>query len=607
PPLTLSKLPVFPVPEYVQEVYLYGFLENPHYSRNASLWLERLKAYRAKQLNADNLTDYLRSLDQIDEFDSHLQMLRYTVENGTLEERLPKEYVLTIDQFKVPPVLLEVGSHVQVNCGVIGRNSGPTIVRGTIVERSSIILIETETPLKTLRSLKIEFPLNRLQYKLEYTALVHMSRLDFSSILFPKIESAKPTTPAKTFDWFQSCIAENEQQTQAIKNIVNRTAYPAPYILFGPPGTGKTCTIVEAVLQIWKMRPKSRILVTATSNYACNELAKRLLKYVTVNDLFRYFSQTSQRDINGMDLKVVQVSNMHYGIYETPAMQDFVQTRILVCTVMTSGRLLQLGVDRSMYDYIFIDECGSCRELSALVPIGCVGTDTTNNRLQASVVLAGDPLQLGPQFYDAELRAKGDPTITHWAVNWHHLPNRKLPMLFHSVVGFMQQDSISLSYWNVQEAQLVYQYVQILMKEEINGQIVRQEDIGIVTPYSKQVEFIKNGLSTLGLDNIEVGSVNQYQGREKPVIIISAVRSNRTTVGFLADPRRLNVALTRAQALTIVIGNPENLMRNVTWYNFLKMMKQNRAITGISFTLTKRHLVPVEEGGGETMDGLDFA
>ncbi|XP_040168042.1 putative helicase MOV-10 [Anopheles arabiensis] len=674
PPLKLSKLPVFPVPEYVQEVYLYGFLENPHYSRNASLWLERLKAYRAKQLNADNLTDYLRSLDQIDEFDSHLQMLRYTVENGTLEERLPKEYVLTIDQFKVPPVLLEVGSHVQVNCGVIGRNSGPTIVRGTIVERSSIILIETETPLKTLRSLKIEFPLNRLQYKLEYTALVHMSRLDFSSILFPKIESAKPKTPAKTFndavitefDWFQSCIAENEQQTQAIKNIVNRTAYPAPYILFGPPGTGKTCTIVEAVLQIWKMRPKSRILVTATSNYACNELAKRLLKYVTVNDLFRYFSQTSQRDINGMDLKVVQVSNMHYGIYETPAMQDFVQTRILVCTVMTSGRLLQLGVDRSMYDYIFIDECGSCRELSALVPIGCVGTDTVNNRLQASVVLAGDPLQLGPvtrmpylrdtphnssllerlmkrpvyqkdannneysphmvtklldnyrsheslfrfsnqQFYDAELRAKGDPTITHWAVNWHHLPNRKLPMLFHSVVGFMQQDSISLSYWNVQEAQLVYQYVQILMKEEINGQIVRQEDIGIVTPYSKQVEFIKNGLSTLGLDNIEVGSVDQYQGREKPVIIISAVRSNRTTVGFLADPRRLNVALTRAQALTIVIGNPENLMRNVTWYNFLKMMKQNRAITGINFNLTKRHLVPVEEGGGETMDGLDFA
>lgn len=75
----------------------------------------------------------------------------------------------------------------------------------------------------------------------------------------------------------------------------------------------------------------------------------------------------------------------------------------------------------------------------------------------------------------------------------------------------------------------------------------------------------------------------------------------------MADPRRLNVALTRAQALTIVIGNPENLMRNVTWYNFLKMMKQNRAITGISFNLTKRHLVPVEEGGGETMDGLDFA
>uniref|UniRef100_A0A182M8L7 Uncharacterized protein n=1 Tax=Anopheles culicifacies TaxID=139723 RepID=A0A182M8L7_9DIPT len=618
-PLRLSKLPLFPVPDYMQEVYLNGFLANQHYSRNASLWLERFTKYRGEGLNSSNYVEYLRMLNQIDEFDSTLQMLKYTINKANLEEQVPKEYLLTIDQFKVPPVLLDVGSHVQVLTP-----SGACITRGTIIDRSSLLVIRTEIPLKQLRSINITFPLNRVQFKMEYMALNYMCHLDLKSVIFPTPVLTDPGKAKKyfkeeakftTFKWYQKYIDTNEQQQQAIKNIINRTAYPAPYILFGPPGTGKTCTIVEAVLQILKLRPQSRILVTATSNFACNELTKRLLMYVKKSDVFRYFSLSTERDIHGMDRKVIEVSNMHYGRYETPAKEDFTQTRILVCTVMNSGRLLQLHVARNMYDYIFIDECGSCKELSALVPIGCVGTDSMNKKLHASIVLAGDPKQLGPvtrmsflrntahdvsllerlmelplyrkdvnnneynpdmvtklldnyrshqslfqfsneQFYEGELRAKGAPAITNWAVNWHRLPNRNFPMLFHSVIGYMQQDSITLSYWNVQEALKVYEYVQLLMREEINGRIVQQEDIGIVAPYSKQVEIIKNGLSMLGLDNIEVGSAEQYQGREKPVIIISTVRSNRTTVGFLADARRLNVVLTRAQALTIIIGNP---------------------------------------------------
>uniref|UniRef100_A0A182Y9E8 Uncharacterized protein n=1 Tax=Anopheles stephensi TaxID=30069 RepID=A0A182Y9E8_ANOST len=669
-PINLTKLPVFEVPEYVKEVYLNGFLVNQHYSRNASLWLERFVKYREEKLDQSNYVDYLRMLNQIDEFDSQLQMERYTIENANLEETLPNEYLLAIDQFKVPPVLLDVGCHVQVFSDL----SKSTITRGKIIDRSSCLIIQTEIPLRKLHSVRIVFPLNRTQFKMEYMALNHVCRLDLNSVLFPGPDStaASAKTTKKVFkeelitqfEWFQECIATNQQQKQAIENIINRTAYPAPYILFGPPGTGKTCTIVEAVLQIWKLRKKSRILVTATSNFACNELTRRLLKYVPSTDIFRYFSLTTERDIHGMDLKVMEVSNMHYGKYETPSAQDFTQTRILVCTVMISARLLQLHVDRSMYDYIFIDECGSCKELSALVPIGCVGTDTGSGTLHASVVLAGDPKQLGPvtrmpylrntphdvsllerlmnlsiyqkdlnnneynpdmvtklldnyrshgalfqfsneQFYDGELRAKGDPAIINWAVNWHRLPNRAFPMIFHSVIGYMQKDALTLSYWNVQEANKVYEYVQLLLKEQINGRILQQEDIGIVTPYSSQVEFITNGLSMLGLDNIAVGSAEQYQGREKAVIIISTVRSNRTTVGFLADARRLNVALTRAQALTIIVGNPANLMKDRTWYKFLKLIRANKAIAGKIFNCNE----PISEQTDEVepMNGWNFA
>lgn len=63
--------------------------------------------------------------------------------------------------------------------------------------------------------------------------------------------------------WFNEHLSQNSQQRQAVRNIVSGTSYPAPYIIFGPPGTGKTVTIVEAVTQvsiIWRNR--NRVLKT---------------------------------------------------------------------------------------------------------------------------------------------------------------------------------------------------------------------------------------------------------------------------------------------------------------------------------------------------------
>ena len=81
------------------------------------------------------------------------------------------------------------------------------------------------------------------------------------------------------------------------------------------------------------------------------------------------------------------------------------------------------------------------------------------------------------------------------------------------------------------------------------------------------------GIIKLGENEITVGTTEEFQGQERRVVILSTVRSNtdyvqldhRARIGFLKDRRRFNVAITRAQALLIVIGNP-NILYQVNIY-----------------------------------------
>lgn len=90
--------------------------------------------------------------------------------------------------------------------------------------------------------------------------------------------------------------------------------------------------------------------------------------------------------------------------------------------------------------------------------------------------------------------------------------------------------------------------------------------------------------------DLEIKSVDAYQGREKELILISAVRSNRQgKVGFLGDWRRLNVAITRAKRGIVVLGDPRTLRHDPHWGAYLKWCIKNGCMTSIS---------QIRQGGG---------
>jgi superfamily I DNA and/or RNA helicase len=100
---------------------------------------------------------------------------------------------------------------------------------------------------------------------------------------------------------------------------------------------------------------------------------------------------------------------------------------------------------------------------------------------------------------------------------------------------------------------------------------VAPESIAVIAPYSAQVRLLGELLRD---SPVEIDSVDGFQGREKEAVIVTLVRSSESgEIGFLADTRRMNVALTRAKRKLIVIGDSATLARDPFYARLLEYVE----------------------------------
>ncbi|PFX17671.1 putative helicase MOV-10 [Stylophora pistillata] len=531
----------------------------------------------------------------------------------------------------------------------------------------------------------IQFTFNRLTVQMEHRACERIAsecKKDMREVLFPQQEILHRGVIVNQVDdrsFYDRNL--NDEQKQAVQKILSGSSRPAPYLVFGPPGTGKTVTLVEAIKQIHKQINSSVILVCAPENSAADLLAERLLDHVDKGKLFRMYAASRTWDSVSLRLKEhqdphAQVMNFDRVTREVhyPSKEELTRNyRIIVTTLVTAGRLVSASFPRRHFTHIFIDEAGHATEPECIIPLADLLDPA--NPIGGQLVLAGDPKQLGPilrckktqeyglgisllerlmmscntyrrepdkgynpnlltklvnnyrshrdiieipkqLFYDNELKECAGE-IGDIMLDWEELPNKKFPMIFHAVYGKDEREENSPSFFNVTEVETVELYLKKLLDDKRKH--LKPKMVGIISPYKKQVQKIQKMIEKRRLGSgIKVGSVEEFQGQERIVIILSTVRSTNKDyldmdkefhLGFLDNPKRFNVAVTRAQALLIVIGNPNMLRMDENWTRLLEYCNENDACVGaernneaanIANVLRKLHLY--EEESPEVRD-----
>lgn len=401
----------------------------------------------------------------------------------------------------------------------------------------------------------------------------------------------------------------NESQQEALAKINGSEPI---VIVHGPPGTGKTTTLVEAIASL--VRNGENVLVTAPSNAAVDHITLQLIrkgiKALRVGNQTKISAELlpytlegklatgrEQKQLKKMRIQAEEYRKMahqykrHFGKddrdqrklllqevknirKEIRALQDFSAEKWMLESQVICGTPVGLNdkaLQKVEFTTLVIDEAGQCLESLAWVAFKNV----------QRLVLAGDHLQLPPTVISEQAMKNGyNKSFLEVVLEKHPVKCllRKQYRMRQAIVDFpnayfyegkletpenLKNVGIHLQFYDTagtgfQEEQAVENgslsnMGELEMIEKlIDKHQLKLEKCALITPYSGQVAAAKERFPA----TFRISTVDSFQGQECETVFISLVRSNdNNNLGFLKDYRRMNVAMTRAKEQLFVIGD----------------------------------------------------
>lgn len=657
---TIVKLDNYKYPSYLKEIAKRWIEDPKDLSPSAREKLAAVKGLLNCSLKMKNYSHRYHLLLHLEEIQMEVDIRKYDLHNQTMIQDPSNRKLLTL---RVPGVAENRPSVLRGDCLRVSKSEDTvqpiTVYTGYVhrVELDSVKLGFSKRLLQLFLSnmkFEVEFTLNRFPLRLQHRAVDLAVSHQLGEVLFPS-GAAAATVPTPKIRMFNCQLETNPEQHAAVQRIVAGSSKPAPHLVFGPPGTGKTITLVEAMNQVSQADPTVHILACAPSNSAGDLICERLLVHMDAHKVYRVYA--TSRDPRSVPKILLKHSNWDetQDSFVIPDKETLMKYTVVVTTLVSAGRLVSGGIPVGHFSHVFVDEAGQAVEPECVIAIA--GLLSPGN---GQLVLAGDPKQLGPilrsplasqyglglsllerlmnhnalyqkssdsghfdtrfvtkllrnyrshaailkipneLFYENELQVFADQWEREKYCKWEHLPKKGFPVIFHGVMGKDEREANSPSFFNVSEIEVLIDYLTKLMETQGKKGLPKlsAKDIGIIAPYRKQVEKIQKALRSVpalrnwdDLKELKVGSVEEFQGQERRIIMVSAVRSSINyvkmdkdfNIGFLSNEKRFNVAITRARSLLIVVGNPVILNKDPTWKKFISYCVEEKGYTGFDF------------------------
>ena len=426
------------------------------------------------------------------------------------------------------------------------------------------------------------------------------------------------------FPWLNST-----QETAVNKVLCTRDVA----IVHGPPGTGKTTTLVEAIYETLHREPQ--VLVCAQSNTAVDWICEKLVDRgvpvlrignpTRVNDKMlsftyerRFENHPAYPELWGIRKSIREMGSRMSRLRDRATELEilinadlFDSARVIASTLVSSNHRLLNG---RRFPTLFIDEAAQALEAACWIAI----------RKADRVILAGDHCQLPPTIKCIEAARGGlDHTLMEKVVQqkssavsllkvqyrmheaimrfpseWFYnseleaapeVRNRGI-LDFDTPMNWVDTSEMdfheefvgeSFGRINKQEANLLLQELEAYINRIGKARILDESiDFGLISPYKAQVQYLRSKIRGSSFlrpfrSLITVNTVDGFQGQERDVVFISLVRANEDgQIGFLNDLRRMNVAITRARMKLVILGDATTLTKHAFYRKLIQYIRQ---------------------------------